>query len=335
MPLPLEAGARGEDVRDLHLRLAAAGFSVRGAAPDHFSDATSGAVRAFQIARGLPPSGVCDSTTWHQLVEAGHRLGDRLLYLHAPKLRGDDVAELQLRLGSLGFDAGRVDGIFGPETERALVDFQRNAGLPTDGIAGQDRGRAVGGVGAKSDQRDPVAVVRERERLRRSPRSLVARRVVLGEFGGSAAAVLATARQLRTLGASVITLHHPDPSRQANDANASDAELYLAVDTTAEAACCAMYFATTGFVSTGGRRLAQFVAAAAGEVLQRTPSSLGNRTPVLRETRMPAVQLRVGPAGLVGTHLATLAAALVAAIEHWFLEPIDDVHPEQEGSSRP
>jgi hypothetical protein len=50
---------------------------------------------------------------------------------------------------------------------------------------------------------------------------------------------------------------------------------------------------------------------------------------------MPAVQLRVGPAGLVGTHLATLAAALVAAIEQWFLEPIDDVHPEQEGSSRP
>ncbi len=90
-----------------------------------------------------------------------------------------------------------------------------------------------------------------------------------------------------------------------------------------------MYFATTGFVSTGGRRLAHFVAASAGEVLQTTPSSLGNRTPVLRETRMPAVQLRVGPAGLVGTHLATLAGALVAAIEHWFLEPIDDVHPEQ------
>jgi N-acetylmuramoyl-L-alanine amidase len=335
MPLPLEAGARGEDVRDLHLRLAAAGFAVRGAAPDHFSEATSGAVRSFQAARGLAASGVCDSTTWHQLVEAGHRLGDRLLYLHAPKLRGDDVAELQLRLGSLGFDAGRVDGIFGSETERALVDFQRNAGLPTDGIAGQDTVRELGRLGAKSDQRDPVAVVRERERLRRSPRSLVDRRVVLGEFGGSAAAVLATARQLRTLGASVITLHHPDASRQANDANASDAELYLAVDTTADAACCAMYFATTGFVSTGGLRLAQIVAAAAAEVLQTAPTSLGNRTPVLRETRMPAVQLRVGPAGLVGTHLATLAAALVAAIEHWFLEPIDDVHPEQEGSSRP
>ncbi len=335
MPLPLEPGARGEDVRDLHLRLAAAGFPVRGMTPDHFSDATSSAVRSFQTARGLDASGLCDSTTWLQLVEAGHRLGDRLLYLHAPNLRGDDAAELQLRLGSLGFDAGRVDGIFGRQTERALVDFQRNAGLPTDGIAGQDTVRELGRLGAKSDQRDTVAVVRERERLRRSPRSLVNRRVVLGEFGGSAAAVLATARQLRTLGASVITLHHPDASRHASDANASDAELYLAVDTTADAACCAMYFATTGFVSTGGRRLAQIVAATAAEVLQSPPVSLGNRTPVLRETRMPAVQLRIGPAALVGTNLATLAAALVAAVEHWFLEPLEDIHPEQEGLSRP
>ena len=47
-------------------------------------------------------------------------------------LRGDDVAELQQRLGALGFDAGRVDGIFGAETATALEALQRNAGLPTD-----------------------------------------------------------------------------------------------------------------------------------------------------------------------------------------------------------
>ena len=76
-------------------------------------------------------------------------------------------------------------------------------------------------------------------------------------------------------------------------------------------------------------------AATAAEVLQVPPVSLGNRTPVLRETRMPAVQLRIGPAALVGTNLATLAAALVAAVEHWFLEPLEDIHPEQEGLSRP
>ena len=35
-------------------------------------------------------------------------------------LRGDDVSELQRRLNALGFDAGREDGILGPETEAAL-----------------------------------------------------------------------------------------------------------------------------------------------------------------------------------------------------------------------
>src|SRR6266508_2853099 len=137
MGLPLTKGARGEDVQDLHRRLAAAGFPVAGGSPAVFSDATERAVSSFQRDRGLDCTGACDLSTWAMLVEAGYRLGDRLLYLHAPMLRGDDVAELQLRLGSLGFDAGRVDGIFGPETEHALHDFQRNAGLPADGIAGQ------------------------------------------------------------------------------------------------------------------------------------------------------------------------------------------------------
>ena len=35
-------------------------------------------------------------------------------------LRGDDVAELQQRLCTLGFDTGRIDGIFGDATVRAL-----------------------------------------------------------------------------------------------------------------------------------------------------------------------------------------------------------------------
>ena len=57
-------------------------------------------------------------------------------------LRGDDVAELQQRLCTLGFDTGRVDGIFGDATVRALGEFQRNAGLPVDGIVGGRHARA-------------------------------------------------------------------------------------------------------------------------------------------------------------------------------------------------
>jgi N-acetylmuramoyl-L-alanine amidase len=327
MPLPLTPGSRGDDIRDLHARLAAAGFAVRSSSADQYTAATSAAVEAFQGSRGLPLSGVCDATTWHQLVEAGHRLGDRLLYLHHPMVRGDDVADLQLRLGTLGFDAGRVDGIFGPQTELALVDFQRNAGLPTDGIAGQATVRELCRLGAKVDPRDPVAVVRERERLRNAPRSLVDHSLVLGEFGGAAAVVLATARQLRVLGAAVVTLHHPDPSHQAAEANRADAALYLAVEVCETPVCEAAYFATPGFVSAGGKRLAHLVATGVSPVLAVDPAARGTRTNVLRETRMPAVHLRIGPAPMVSTHLASVAAAVACAIESWFADPIDETSP--------
>ena len=45
-----------------------------------------------------------------------------MLYHRIPMMRGDDVAELQARLNSLGFDTGKVDGIFGPDTLAGLLD---------------------------------------------------------------------------------------------------------------------------------------------------------------------------------------------------------------------
>ena len=85
---------------------------------------------------GLLVDGICGPETWGALVESSYRLGDRLLYLRRPMLRGDDVAELQRQLNALGFDAGREDGILGPETEAALRQFQRDAGLVTDAMCG-------------------------------------------------------------------------------------------------------------------------------------------------------------------------------------------------------
>lgn len=67
------------------------------------------------------------------MIEAGWRLGHRLLYLTDPNLRGDDVADLQVRLAQFGFNPGRIDGIFGVVTEEALNDFQRNCALEASG----------------------------------------------------------------------------------------------------------------------------------------------------------------------------------------------------------
>jgi N-acetylmuramoyl-L-alanine amidase len=98
-----------------------------------FAEGTAVAVEAFQHARGLPITGVVDSTTWSRLIEAGWQPGHRLLYLTKPNMRGDDVADLQVHLAQLGFNPGRIDGIFGPTLQRALTEFQRNCGLVTDG----------------------------------------------------------------------------------------------------------------------------------------------------------------------------------------------------------
>lgn len=89
-----------------------------------------------------------DSLTWiptrpPELADAPWRLGDRVLKHKSDRtLEGADVADLQQRLADLGFDAGQVDGVFGPVTAQAVSDFQRAVGLRPDGIFGPETVRA-------------------------------------------------------------------------------------------------------------------------------------------------------------------------------------------------
>lgn len=123
---------------DIQTRLAALGYFLgREGADGVFGPHTEQAVRAFQQQRLLYADGIVDENTWTELVEAGFKPGDRLLYLRIPYMRGDDVLYLQRRLDEFGFDCGPIDGIFSPALEEAVVEFQRNAGLNVDGIVGE------------------------------------------------------------------------------------------------------------------------------------------------------------------------------------------------------
>ncbi|MEW6623193.1 MAG: spore cortex-lytic enzyme [Bacillota bacterium] len=62
-----------------------------------------------------------------------YALGDRTLKWGS---RGADVKELQRSLNDQGFNAGRVDGIYGPRTAAAVRNLQKDKGLTPDGIAG-------------------------------------------------------------------------------------------------------------------------------------------------------------------------------------------------------
>ena len=133
----LSLGDRGKEVSDVQTRLQKQGVELgREGVDGFFGPRTATAVKAFQQQRGLLVDGVVGANTWRELVEAGYALGDRLLYLRVPNLRGDDVLALQVKLSLLGFNAGPERGILDEGVERAVLDFQRNAGLPADGIVG-------------------------------------------------------------------------------------------------------------------------------------------------------------------------------------------------------
>ena len=151
-----------------------------------FDDATDRAVRAFQQRRGVTVDGLVGPETYAALQAARLSLGDRIL-LHVPGrlLGGDDVAALQERLLELGFDAGRVDSLFGPRTEQALMRFQREYGLVSDGVCGPATLRALKQLGRLVTGGRPQAM-RESEALHRSGVSLAGKVVVLDPgHGGS------------------------------------------------------------------------------------------------------------------------------------------------------
>ncbi len=235
-------------------------------------------------------------------------------------MRGDDVAELQLMLGSLGFDAGWIDGIFGADTESAVAEFQRNAGLPVDGVADPETCSSLTRLRLSANAARPVAAVREREQLRSGPAGLVGRRIVVGDLGMSPVIAGDIGAALRAEGARVLLLNHPDGPTHARGANLFDAELYLGVTVLDHDECAAWYYETGSFSSYGGRHLATLIVHELRSIVDLEGAVEGKRTPVLRETRMPAVLLRLGPLQRLADRDG-VTAALMRAMNTWVLDP--------------
>lgn len=156
--IPEESSLSISELTELLLRV-----GYLNSVKENYDEEVTAAVRALQQDRGLKVTGKCDLKTIEVLEEARWKLGDRTISLSSPMMRGDDVATLQNRLLQMGFDVGRVDGIFGLKSESALKEFQKSVGLLSDGICNQNAVmalmrliRTVAGGGATALREDAL-----------------------------------------------------------------------------------------------------------------------------------------------------------------------------------
>lgn len=360
----LQRGNTGPAVAEVQAALTSLGLLTgRHDQPDsgaQFDDDTEHAVRLFQQRRGLSVDGIVGLETYRAIHAARYRLGDRLLSLSPTRpYLGDDVAALQDRLLELGFDAGRVDGVFGPRTEAALRSFQREYGLLPDGSCGPGTLRALRQLGRLVVGGRPQQL-RESEALHRSGASLAGKIVVIDPGHGgpdrgarghgleeAAVAEDLAARfegRLQASGVRTVLTRGPDScptdAQRADLANGAGADLLVSLHcdrapSTAANGVAAYHFgAGTGTTSTVGEHLASLVQR---EVVARTDlldcSAHAKTWELLRLTRMPAVRLELGylTSPRDASRLAdpafrdTVAEALLVAVQRLYLP--DELDP--------
>lgn len=257
--------------------MAVLGYDVT--AGDTLDDDVVRAVQAFQVERGLALREGIDEATWQVLEETSWQLGDRLLYVSRPFLRGDDVVTLQQSLSLLGFDPGRVDGIFGPLTEAALADFQANVGLPQDGTLTLATLRELERLAPRDTTKRMVSEVRQRVDL---IREATTRKLGIGGDSPLIDALMSAAREY---GLDVVQLEGSD-EQQAEMANRSGVGAAIFLTARAELNAPRVHFYESyRFRSLHGSEMANVIATTLGV------EASGMALPVLRQTTMTALSI--------------------------------------------
>ncbi|HWJ03493.1 MAG TPA: peptidoglycan-binding protein [Verrucomicrobiae bacterium] len=132
--MALAIGSKGNLVMHRQHQLHMLGY-YHGKIDGIFGPLTQQAVMRFQSDHGLKPDGIIGPMTAAAL---DHAAGHHHEHHHVLRLgsTGPAVSMLQKKLKMSGLYTGRIDGIFGPLTDRAVREFQTAHGLVADGIVG-------------------------------------------------------------------------------------------------------------------------------------------------------------------------------------------------------
>ena len=163
--LLLKQGTSGVEVRKLQGRLAELGYYA-GGVDGIYGETTASAVKAFQRANGLSGDGQAGVQTQSKLYSSSARYASSPVATANPDatrtltlgMTGNDVYALQERLIELRYLSGVADGVFGAETQAALIAFQKNNGLTADGNAGSSTLKKLAGSCKAATRTTPTPV---------------------------------------------------------------------------------------------------------------------------------------------------------------------------------
>ena len=116
--------------------------------------------------------------------------------------------------------------------------------------------------------------------------------------------------------AEVVPIEEPTAAAQAAHANLFGAEVYIGLEATTERLARVTYYAVPAFESAGGRALAHLIERHLRDVVPRITVS-GMCLPILRETKMPAVLLSLGPTQVMVDRAERIAEAVFLAVAAW------------------
>jgi peptidoglycan hydrolase-like protein with peptidoglycan-binding domain len=137
----LKLDVRGTAVAELQRFLSVVGYDT-GPIDGVFGPLTVGAIRSFQEGRGINPDGVVGPQTRSHIAEVYSIIPaipvlDDANRVIRPGYRGTDVRQVQELLAVAGYEPGPADGVYGPLTQNAVAQFQRDHGsLTVDGKVG-------------------------------------------------------------------------------------------------------------------------------------------------------------------------------------------------------